>query len=164
MKNRNHHGSFPAAKWPFWASLVLVILAAALPASAELGGYADSVKVDQAKMKATLKVTRVKTYAVHEIKTPAGTVVREYVAANGKVFGVAWQGPFLPDLSLILGASYQPYATAVRAEKRTYVGHRPVDIRQPHLVVQGGGHMLGHFGRAFIPDLLPEGVSTDAIQ
>jgi hypothetical protein len=150
---------------PLWlASVVLVILAFCLPASAELGGYADSVQVDQATMKATLRVTQAKAYTIHEIKAPTGTVVREYVGHDGRVFGVAWQGPFLPDLSQILGSFYGQYSDAIKTEKRTYAGHRPVDIRQPRLVVQGGGHMLGHFGRAFVPDMLPEGVSTDAIR
>ena len=115
-------------------------------------------------MKATLKVTKASAYSIHEMKTPTGTLVREYVSADGRVFGVAWRGPGLPDLSQLLGSSYGDYASAIQAEKRTYAGHRPVDIRQPRLVVQGGGHMLAHFGRAYIPGMLPEGVSTDAIQ
>lgn len=150
--------------WPRLASFVLMTLAFSLPAFAELGGYADSVETDRASMKAALKVTQVKTYAVHEIRTPTRTVVREYVGPDGRVFGVAWQGPFLPDLSRILGSFHAQYADAIKAEKRTYVGHRPVDIRQPRLVVQGSGHMLGHFGRAYVPDMVPEGVSSDAIR
>ena len=146
------------------ASVVLVTLAFSLPAFAELGGYADSVQVDQAKMKATLKVTQGKAFAVHEITTPTKIVVREFVGADGRVFGVAWRGPFLPDLSQLLGSFYGQYSDAIKTEKRTYAGKRPVDIRQPRLVVQGGGHMLGHFGRAYVPDMLPEGVSTDAIR
>jgi hypothetical protein len=155
--------TFRMTKWRT-ASVVLVTLAASLPAFAELGGYADSVETDRAAMKATLKVRQAKTYAVHEITTPSKTVVREFVGSDGRVFGVAWQGPFLPDLSKILGSFHAQYADAIRAEKRTYAGHRPVDIRQPRLVVQGGGHMLGHFGRAYVPDMIPEGVSTDAIR
>lgn len=149
---------------PLLASVVLVTLAFSPPASAELGGYADSVQVDQAKMKASLKVTQAKAYAVHEITTPTKIVVREYVGPDGRVFGVAWRGPFLPDLSQLLGSFYGQYSDAIKTEKRTYAGHRPVDIQQPRLVVQGGGHMLGHFGRAYVPDMLPEGVSTDAIR
>ncbi len=164
MKTRTQRETCRIMLLPWLASVVLVTLAFSLPASAELGGLLDSVQVDQAKMKATIKVTQAKAYAIHEIKAPTGTVVREFVSADGRVFGVAWQGPFLPDLHQILGSFYEQYAGAVQAEKRTYVGHRPVDIQQPRLVVQGGGHMMGHFGRAFVPDMLPEGVSTDAIR
>lgn len=146
------------------ATVALATLALSLPAFAELGGYADSVEVDRAKMKATVKITQAKTYAMHEMKTPNGILVREYVSADGRVFGVAWRGPGLPDLSQLFGSFYGDYTSAIQAEKRTYAGHRPVDIRQPRLVVQGGGHMLAHFGRAYVPDMLPEGVTADAIQ
>ncbi|SRR5258706_1225786 len=164
MKIETPHETCRTTRLPHLAAVVLVTLACSLPSFAELGGYADSVQVDRAKMKATLKVTQAKAYAVHEIKAPTGTLVREYVSADGRVFGVAWQGPFLPNLSQILGSYFQQYAGAVNAEHRTYAGRRPVDIRQPGLVVQGGGHMLGHFGRAFVPAMLPEGVSIDAIR
>ena len=164
MKSETPRETCRTTRWPRLASVALVTLAFTLPAFAELGGYADSVEADRVSMKAALKVTSAPTYAIHEMKAPTGTVVREYVSTDGRVFGVAWQGPFLPDLSKILGSFHAQYADAVRAEKRTYVGHRPVDIRQPRLVVQGGGRMLGHFGRAFVPDMMPEGVSSDAIR
>jgi Protein of unknown function (DUF2844) len=164
MKPETQCETCRTTRWPRWAAVVLVILAFSLPSFAGLGGYADSVEADRAKMKASLKVTQAQAYAVHEIKAPTGTVVREYVSADGRVFGVAWQGPFLPDLSQIFGSFYGQYADAIRTEKRTYAGRRPVAIQQPRLVVQGGGHMLGHFGRAYLPDMLPEGVSSDAIR
>jgi uncharacterized protein DUF2844 len=164
MKPQTQRETCRTPRWPQWAALVLVILTFSLPSFAELGGYADSVEVDRAKMKASTKVTQNKAYGVHEITTPNKIVVREYVSADGRVFAVAWQGPFLPDLSQIFGSFYGQYSDAVQAERRTYAGHRPVDIRQGRLVVQGGGHMLGHFGRAYVPDMLPEGVSTDEIR
>ena len=147
-----------------WAGVVLVTLAFCLPASAELGGYADSVQVDQARMKASLKVKQATGYTVHEITTPTKLVVREFVGPDGHVFGVAWRGPVVPDLSQLLGSFYGQYSDQMKTEKHVYAGRRPVDMRQPRLVVQGGGHMLAHFGRAYVPDLLPEGVKTDAIQ
>ncbi len=164
MKPETQRETCRTTRWPQCAAVVLVILAFSLPSFAELGGYADSVEVDRAKMKASTKITQNKSYAVHEITTPNKIVVREYVSANGRVFGVAWRGPFLPDLSQIFGSYFQQYADAVKAEHRAYSGRRPVDIRQPGLVVQGGGHMLGHFGRAYVPTMLPEGVSSDAIR
>jgi hypothetical protein len=153
----------PTAR-PQWAAVVLVILAFSLPSFGELGGFADSVEVDRARMKASIKVTQATRYTVHEITTSNKLVVREFVGPDGHVFGVAWRGPVVPDLSQLLGAFYGQYSDVMKTEKRTYAGHRPVDVRQPRLVVQGGGHMLAHFGRAYVPDMLPEGVSTDAIQ
>jgi hypothetical protein len=32
------------------------------------------------------------------------------------------------------------------------------------LVVQSGGHMRGYFGRAYAPDMVPQGVNPDALQ
>jgi hypothetical protein len=164
MKPETQRETCRTTRWPKWPAVVLVILAFCLPSLAELGGYADSVEADRAKMKASTKVTQNRAYAIHEITTPTKIVVREFVSADGRVFGVAWRGPFLPDLSQLLGSFFGQYSDAIKSEKRTYAGHRPVDIRQPRLVVQGGGHMLGHFGRAYIPDMVPEGVSSDAIQ
>ncbi len=164
MKLETPRETCRTTRWPQGAAAVLVILAFSLPSFAELGGYADSVEADRAKMKASTKVTENKSYAVHEITTPAKIVVREYVGPDGRVFGVAWRGPFLPDLSQIFGSYFQQYANAVRAEHRSYGGRRPVDIQQPGLVVQGGGHMLGHFGRAYVPAMLPEGVTSNEIR
>ncbi len=164
MKLQTQHRTFRTATRPWVGGAILVTLAFCLPASAELGGYADSVQVDQAKMKASRKVTQNKGYTVHEIQTPTKIVVREFVGPDGHVFGVAWQGPALPDLAQLFGSYYGQYSDAIKTETRTYAGHRPVNIQQPRLVVQGGGHMLGHFGRAYVPDMLPEGVSTDAIR
>jgi hypothetical protein len=164
MKQETQRQMCRTTRWQQYAAIVPVILAFSLPSFAELGGYADSVEVDRAKMKASTKITQSKAYAVHEITTPTKIVVREYVGPDGRVFGVAWRGPFLPDLSQIFGSYFQQYADAVKAEHRSYGGRRPVDIQQPGLVVQGGGHMLGHFGRAYVPAMLPEGVTSDAIR
>src|SRR5258708_38505375 len=110
MKPETPRQTCRITKWPERSAVVLVILALCLPSFAELGGYADSVEVDRARMKASTKVTQNKVYAVHEITTPTKTVVREYVGPDGRVFGVAWQGPFLPDLSQIFGSYFQQYA------------------------------------------------------
>lgn len=164
MKLETPRETCRTTRWPQCAAVALVILAFSLPSFAALGGYADSVEADRATMKASTKVTQNKSYAVHEITSPNKVVVREYVGADGRVFGVAWKGPFLPDLSQIFGSYFQQYADAVKAEHTSYGGRRPVDIHQPSLVVQGGGHMLGHFGRAYVPTMLPEGVTSNEIR
>ena len=143
--------------------IVLSLLALPLTASAELGGDAASVLADQVHMKASLKTTQTDGYTVHEIQSPSGTVVREYVSSEGKVFAVAWRGPFLPDLHQILGASFEPFTQAARAQK-TRPGHGPVVIRQAGLVILSGGHTHDFFGKAYLPELLPQGVSAEAIQ
>src|SRR5258708_39273899 len=163
MKQGTPRETCRTARWPQRAAVVLVILAFCLPSFAELGGYADSVAADRARMKASLKVTQNKAFAVHEITTPTKIVVREYVGSDGRVFGVAWQGPFLPDLSQLLGSFFGQYSDAIKAQKRTYVRHRPAKIQQPTLVLQGGGGMLGPLGRAHGADMCPAGVSRPPI-
>jgi hypothetical protein len=141
----------------------LALLGFSLPASASLGGHASSIESDRAQMNARLQVTRYDTYEVHEIQAPGGTVVDEYVSAAGTVFAVTWRGQFPPPMEQILGTYFQQYSAALQARPRMY-GHRPLNIQAQGLVVQTGGHMRAHFGRAYDPNLLPQGLTVNEIQ
>ena len=46
------------------------------------------------------------SYTVRETTLGNGTVVREYLAADGSVFGIAWHGPQMPDLNDLLGSYF----------------------------------------------------------
>jgi Protein of unknown function (DUF2844) len=140
------------------------VLAFSLLSSAELGGDASSVTADQARMKATVRSTQKTSYAVHELRADSGTVVREYVSSAGKVFAVSWNGPFLPNLRELLGAYFTTYSAAVKAAKANHPGHRPALVQQPGLVVQSGGHMRAFAGRAYVPQMLPQSVTTQEIR
>src|ERR1700758_611729 len=87
-------------------ALVCVFAAACVsaPALAGLGGDVGSVESDRLSMKGAVRVTPTVDYSVHEIQTPSGIVIREYVSTAGKVFAVSWRGPGLPDLSQLLGS------------------------------------------------------------
>ena len=137
-----------------------VLLSLTLPAFAALGGDATSVTNDQLQMQATLRSTQKQGYTMHELTVPSGTV-REYVTAQGKVFGVAWQGATPPNFQQILGSYFQQFIQAGKAHRR---GTGPLVIEQPGLVVYSGGHMRAFFGKAYVPDMLPEGVTADAIK
>jgi Protein of unknown function (DUF2844) len=148
----------------------LWILTFSFPALAALGGDVTSVATDSAQMKASVKITSTSGYTVHEIKSTTRTVVREYVSPEGRVFGVAWQGPFMPNLQQILGTYFQQFSVAVQEAKRTEdskkqsFGRRPLSIREPGLVVENAGHMRAFAGRAYDPGLLPEGVSPETVR
>jgi hypothetical protein len=142
------------------AGIAAVIVAVPLSAFGSLGGDESSVQVDRAQTNGRLEVARVPRYAVHEIRVPSGTVVREYVSPSGKVFGVAWKGPTMPDLRQVLGPYFDRYVEA--AAKRTTRG--PVLIRQPGLVVQSSGHMRAFAGFAYVPEALPEDVGAEEIR
>jgi hypothetical protein len=133
----------------------------ALPAVAELGGSLATIQADQEHMKGTRRVTSNAAYSVHEIQASTGTTVREFVSPAGTVFGVAWQGPWNPDLRQLLGQYFDQYAQAIQ-NKRARRG--PVSIRQEGLVVEAGGHMRAFYGRAYLPQMLPQGVTSQVIK
>jgi hypothetical protein len=143
------------------AAILPILFVLSGPATAALGGDEASVATDQAQMKATRRIVSASQYTMHEIQVASGTMVREYVSAQGQVFAVAWKGSLLPDLQQILGSHFAEYGNAA-SSKRTRRG--PVLVQQPELVIQSGGHMRAFFGRAYIPQLLPANMTADEIQ
>ena len=125
---------------------------------AALGGDAASVEADGARMKAQGQVTQASSYTLHELTSENGTVVREYLSSDGKVFAVAWQGPFLPDMQQLLGSYFDQYSSAVKANKQSYVGRHPLNLQLPGLVIQSSGYMRARHFRAYIPERVPVGV------
>jgi hypothetical protein len=93
---------------------------------------------------------------VHEIQLPSGTVMREFVAPNGSVFAVAWQGPTRPDLRQALGQYFDAFASAPRSKLSD---RRHLQIQQGDLVLQSGGHMRALSGRAYLQSAIPSGVN-----
>jgi hypothetical protein len=152
------------AKVSLWTGLLSATMMLALPAFAGLGEAASSVQADQAHMQGSLRTTQTQAFTVQEIKAATGTVVREYVSPSGRVFAVAWQGPWPPDMRQILAGYFEQYQQAVQAQASTRAGRRPLLIEQPGLVVQSGGHMRSFAGRAYIPEMLPQGVSKEEIR
>ncbi len=138
--------------------------AAALPAFASLGGDVATVESDRAHMAASVRVARPSgDYGIHEIRSPEGTTVSEYVSSAGKVFAVTWRGQFMPQMQQILGSYFAEYSAALQAQPRRY-GRHPLNIQRPDLVVQTGGQVRNYFGRAYVPGMMPQGVSADAIR
>jgi hypothetical protein len=139
-------------------SIAFLILAG--PARAELGGAADSIEADQARLKATRSTTDASHYTLHQLQTDSGVTVREYVSSAGTVFAVAWEGPEMPDLQQLLGSYFSRYTEAAQAR----AGRGALSIELPDLVVQSGGHMRSFAGRAYLPEQLPEGVAPAGLQ
>lgn len=129
------------------------------PARASLGGDAASVAVDAAALHGVASALPLQQYEVQEITGGNGVRVREFLNRDGIVFGVAWSGPVPPDLRLLLGASFEAYARGLAALKQPGT-RRSVRVASPDLVVESGGHMRAYGGRAFLPRLIPAGVST----
>jgi len=142
--------------------LCVILLFISCAARAELGGDATTIEADRAHMNAVRRaLPSAQQYTVHEIQTSAGTVVREYLSAGGKVFAVAWNGPQMPDLRQLFGNYFVTFQDAAKAR---HTGHGPLHVEQPELVVQSGGHMRSFFGRAYLPLLVPNNVLIDEIK
>jgi hypothetical protein len=113
-------------------------------------------------MKGSLRSVDEKTYVMHEITADSGTVVREYVSPGGVVFAVAWEGQFSPDFEQLLGPYYQQAKQATAQQERH--GRGPIFVDTPGLVVQPSGHPRSFRGQAYIPQLIPQGVSASDIR
>lgn len=132
-----------------------------LPARAALGGDVTSIDADQVRMKGSVELKQSAAFNVHQIKVPTGTLVREYVSPAGRVFAIAWNGPFLPDLQQLLGNYFDQYSAGVKANKASYIGRRPLNLQLPGLVVQMTGHVRDYHGRAYLPNEVPDGVKVE---
>jgi Protein of unknown function (DUF2844) len=143
-------------------SLALIALGTPLLAFAALGGPVDSIQSDQVRMKAARRdAVPTGKYTVHELRTPAGTVIREYADLKGQVFAVAWDGPSKPDMNQLLGEYFSQYNEGMPAG---HASRRHLSIRNPGLVIQSSGHMRAFSGKAYLPQNLPEGVSVEELQ
>lgn len=142
--------------------ILLPILAVlAFPAWATLGESVESVVTDQSKMHAKRSVVDRQDYTVHEITRDDGTLIREYVTSAGKVFGVSWTGPTIPDLSQLLGTYNAEFQNTMHAKP----GRRKVAVvRNSDLVVESSGHTRAFHGRAYLNSMLPSGVTEDVVQ
>ena len=103
-------------------------------------------------------------YTVRQTTLASGTLVREYLTSGGTVFGVAWDGPQMPDLSALFGSYFPQYASAVRANREAGRVRGPGVVEQQGLVVHSGGHMGAFSGQAWLPQALPAGVAASDIQ
>jgi len=129
----------------FFASLMAV---QSLSALAALGSSPDT---------ADATVTRQDGYSVSKVVLVSGTIVREYISPANTVFGVGWEGPTMPDLRQLLGSSSSQLAAIVAD------GGRALNMATGDFVLHSGGHMRSFRGNAYIPSLVPAGVTPDAI-
>jgi Protein of unknown function (DUF2844) len=143
--------------------VLLVLMLGSIPAWATLGQYESSVSLDQKQMRSQERVEILNAYTVHELTAVNGARVREFVSPKGLVFGVSWQGPFMPDLQQLLGT----YATTLHTAPpdQTQVRHmRGLFVKTKDFVFVSSGHMRFWKGHAYVPSLLPGNVSPEVVQ
>jgi hypothetical protein len=143
----------------------LAVLSLPALASASLGGSVATVESDRAQMKSALvRIARSDAYTVHEILTPTGTTIREYYSASGIVFGVAWDGEWPPDMRQLFGTHFDHYQRAVQAGRRARKARGSLAIDDDGLIVQSVGRARSFSGAAYLPALMPAGVSPSVIK
>jgi hypothetical protein len=130
-------------------------------AFAALGSDVHSVRIDRESMHGQLQSTSMQQYVLHEITTSGGTLVHEYETQQGKIFAVTWSGPLPPNLQQLFGSYYDQYQAAATASAQAHPGmHRQISIEQPDFVMRALGRMRSFHGKAFVPSLVPSGVSV----
>ena len=152
----------------FPVSVICALLfAQSAPAFAALGAAVgpatgtEQAQAGAASAKASARVTSYNGYSVSEVVEPSGTTVREYIGTDNIVFAVSWQGPSMPNLQQLLGSYADQYVSAASAP---HPGRRAVAIQSDQLVLHSGGHMRSFAGSAYVPALLPQGVTPDNIR
>lgn len=145
---------------------LLVVLGGVLPspaARAALGEPASSVAADQSALAASRRQQDARgTHRVERLTSDARNV-REFVSPEGIVFAVCWDGVTHPDLTAVLGAYAEPVRRAIDgqdAPPRSRVRH----VESSGAVLQTWGHMRDVHGCAWLPALIPPGVTLDEIR
>lgn len=139
-------------------------------AFASLGGSIDSIESDrkafEGKLRSVTTSDSQRGYTVHEISQD-GLKILEYALPNGKVFAVSWRGPTQPDLTVLLGKYYSEYEQSITALNRPSGrsaqrrGRSARVIRSKNLVIERSGHMRDIRGKAYLPNLMPNGLTAE---
>ena len=146
-----------------FSSFLMVSVVLASPAMAALGQTPSRLSASPpflgTRMLAIAPTARAGSYTVQETQLENGTTVREYATPTGLVFAVAWQGPVLPDLDVLLGSYFNTFK--LETEQARLLGRRgaPVDMTRDGLVVRSNGRMRNFFGHAYAIDLVPAGLA-----
>jgi hypothetical protein len=143
------------------ALIGLLFLTAPDGALAELGGTMDGVNQD-AMREGGVAVSRERDQFTLITIATRDVTIREYLSESGRVFGVTWQGTRHPNTLLLLGTYVITPETPLL----------PGSIQQPrfsrritsHVVVEAGGTVGEIWGRAYVPVMVPSGVSLEQIK
>ncbi|MDB6086161.1 MAG: hypothetical protein JWN43_4042 [Gammaproteobacteria bacterium] len=144
---------------PVHIAMTLALSLVVGSAHAALGGDAASIVADAGDLHGRVTPLLLQQYDVHEITADNGLRVREFLNRNGVVFAVAWSGPVQPDLQRLLGASFEEYTHLLSTLTQPGL-RRSLRVASSDLVVESGGHMRAYNGRAYLPALIPAGISA----
>jgi hypothetical protein len=138
-------------------------------ADASLGGKADTIETDrkafQGRLGRVIHPSENSDLSIHEINRD-GTTIREYALPDGTVFAVTWRGITQPDLSVLLGKLYPEYEKAISTQAGSGIRRHSRTsrvIRSKNMVIEHAGHMRDVRGKAYLPNLMPEGIEPKDI-
>jgi hypothetical protein len=135
------------------------------PLRAALGGDASTVDSDRVRMKGSLlRIVRSDAYTLHEIRSQSGTTVREFISPAGRVFAVAWEGQWHPDMEQILGTYFTRYHEGAQAALNHRRARGLLQVRDGDLIVQVSGHQRAIVGRAYLANDIPRGVTVGELR
>ena len=131
--------------------VLLILSLGAAPGWAALGEPESSVSADRQMLRGQIREEVHEGYRLHQITDASGGVVREYVSPAGVVFGVSWQGPFVPNMQQLLGSYFTHLQQYAQAQSGRHGG--PLMIQKDNFVFASGGHMGWRHGHACVPSL-----------
>ena len=142
-------------------AVLLMLMMGSLPSCAALGDDVSSVDSDAQALGGKHVMVAKVGYNLHQITHADGSVVNEFVSPAGTVFGVSWQGHFMPNLQQLLGS----YMTNLQQGQRTHVvRRRAVTIQGDNFVFFSVGHARFFRGRAYVPGLVPANLTPEVVQ
>ena len=130
---------------------------------AKLGESSSEIETDREIMSGVHKgIRHAGGHRVHEM-TAQGSNVREFVAPNGVVFGVACDGISTYHCTELLGSYKDEYSAAAQDAPRRN-GSRSRSVQTSHAIIHTWGHMRNLHFTACDPSLVPSGVSCDDVK
>ena len=124
---------------------------------AELGGNLASILNEQKEFNSQLSNTQQGGVSVYTQTLPSGLSLQEYLSGNGVVFAVAWSGPSLPNLQVLLGNYFKDYLVAIKESRRS------IYLNTENVIIQSSGMMGAFQGFAFLPKQAPAGFTPSQL-
>ncbi|MFC0402333.1 DUF2844 domain-containing protein [Paraburkholderia rhizosphaerae] len=152
----------PAMRAAAAAGISAALLLTVSPVRAQLGGTMSTTP--SAASEAIVNDLADASIRIRGWTDEGGTTIREYATGDGLIFAYTWQGPTMPNLDRLLGeykASYRAKATALLATAGSLHASR---VAQPDVIVDSGGQMRSYVGRAWLPAVIPPGISPADLQ
>jgi hypothetical protein len=142
-------------------TVLLMLMMGSLPAWAALGDDVSSVNSDVRALGGQHQMVAKVGYNLHQITASDGSMVKEFVSPEGKVFGISWHGHFMPNLQQLLGT----HMTDLQQGQRTqFVRRRAVTIQTDSFVFSSFGRLRSFHGRAYVPSLIPSNLTAEVVQ